>query len=423
MKAIALVPPILALFHPAPVAAQQELLLSRTSGSQIAGQLVETRGTGDERALVFKADGEGDELVVPWNEILSLEGPAPRVTAPVAIYLVGGDEIKGEIVGGDEFGDTFLVRAPVMRLRDEPIEIPVDRLRTLIYRDRAPWATPTDFAISEDSEYDEAVFVKVRRGFDVNSGQLDRFDEEGIQFVDSGRSTPRQFRTERMSGITIRGGLPPDEPGSWLLVTTHGDRLRVDVKVVTPVAIQFESEFGELLLGCERIASLTLLGSDRSFLSDMSPERVEETGNPGGDGPTLLTFQKDRTVSGGVLNMARSPMDGYLVVDGRTYGKGLGVHSRCVLTYRVPEGMTRFHAKVGIDDEVRTLGVRGNVDIRVHSGEKDLFNREGMSRGGPAESLGVLEVEPGSLLPPEVGFGKGLFIGDRVDWLSAVFIK
>ena len=421
MKAIALFPPLLALLLSVPVAAQQELLLSRTSGSQVLGQVVRTQTNGADRALVFKT--ESDELVVPWNDILSLDGSAPRVSAPVAIYLVGGDELKGELVGGDEFGDNFSVRAPVMAMVGEVLQVSVDRLKTLIFRKQAPWATMTDFEIDGDSKYDEAVFVKVRRGFDVHSGQLDRFDEEGIQFVPSGRSTPRLYPSARVSAVTIRGGFPPEKLGDWLLVTTYGDRLRVDVKEFTPLAIQFEGEFGEFLLGFERVASLTLLGQDRIFLSDLTPERVEESAGAGGDGPALLDYQRDRTVSRGVLFTARSPMDGFLVVDGHTYGKGLGVHSRCVLTYRVPEGMTRFHAKVGVDDEVRTLGVRGDVDIRVHSDEVELFKREGIRRGGPPESLGVLEVTPGNLLTLEVGFGKGLFIGDRVDWLCAVFMK
>jgi hypothetical protein len=115
--------------------------------------------------------------------------------------------------------------------------------------------------------------------------------------------------------------------------------------------------------------------------------------------------------------------DGFLVVGGRTYGKGIGVHSRCTLTYRVPPKMTRFHAKVAIDDEVKSLGVKGDVDVLVRVGEDVLFRHKGLRFGQGPKSLGTLKVRPGSLLTLEVNFGKGLFLGDRVDWLSAVFLR
>jgi hypothetical protein len=124
-----------------------------------------------------------------------------------------------------------------------------------------------------------------------------------------------------------------------------------------------------------------------------------------------------------VLIERRSLADGFLVVQGFTYGKGLGVHSKSVLTYRVPPGMSRFYARVAVDDEVKSLGVTGDADVVVRLGDQELFSAKGLRRGEAPRSLGVLRVAPGSLLTLEVDFGKGLFLGDRVDWLSAVFLK
>jgi hypothetical protein len=230
--------------------------------------------------------------------------------------------------------------------------------------------------------------------------------------------------------MTIRGGVEAETGGDWLLITATGDRLRVELTEVTNTAMLFASEFGAMSLRHTQVAALTRVAGERRFLSDIEPVRVVESGSEsgvqaeaGGGGKPLFTYRTDRTVTGGVLAEDRSSADGFLVVDGHTYGKGLGVHSRCVLTYRVPAGMGRFHAKVAIDDEVKSLGVKGDVDVRVCMGDAVLFEKKGLRRGQAPVSLGLLKVQAGALLSLEVDFGKGMFLGDRVDWLTAVFLR
>ena len=54
----------------------------------------------------------------------------------------------------------------------------------------------------------------------------------------------------------------------------------------------------------------------------------------------------DRSVSGGILQVA-----------GRSFVRGIGCHSRTLLTFAVPEGFSVLRTRVGIDDEARKLAV------------------------------------------------------------------
>jgi len=395
----------------------QGFLLSRTDGRQVAGRIVGLGGAGETRSLVF-ATGQS-EVGVPWTAILGLQGLSPKVDAAVAVHLVGGDEFKGQIQGGDDEGENLVLSTALGSLT-----IPIDRLRSIVFRKLAGTRGPEAFQIAKSDGFDEAVFLEAGRGLDVQGGEIERLTERGIYFARLGDALARMFRFDSLVGLAIRGGIGAEETGGWSLVTTAGDRLRVEVVGANAEQLRVRTEFGVKALPYQKIAALTRLAGDRVYLSDLLPVRVAEVGDDGdlSSGP-LYSYQRDRTVSGGVLYDERSPADGFLVADGRAYGKGLGVHSKCSLTYRVPAQMTKFLAMVAIDDEVKALGVKGDADVIIRSGSEVLWRSVGLRRGQKPKSLGVLKVQPGTLLTLEVGFGKGLFPGDRVDWLSAVFLK
>ena len=119
----------------------QDFLLSRTDASQVPGRIVGLRGEGAARALVFATkDGEVD---VPWTAILGLHGPSPQVDAAVSVHLVGGDELKGVIRGGDDEGETLSLATELGSLT-----IPIDRLRTLVFRALAKtWGPEAPFSM------------------------------------------------------------------------------------------------------------------------------------------------------------------------------------------------------------------------------------------------------------------------------------
>ncbi len=111
------------------------------------------------------------------------------------------------------------------------------------------------------------------------------------------------------------------------------------------------------------------------------------------------------------------------MVAGRTWGSGIGVHSRSRLVYQVPAGAQAFCTRVGIDDSALALTPRANVDVRIQIGDKVAFEQKGLQPGVEPRSTGLLAVKPGDRVELLVDFGSGRDLADRVDWLLPVFLQ
>jgi len=397
---------------------EPQFLLSRVDGTKWQVRLSGVRGKGE--ALELAVQRLGQTTWVRVADLLGLHGPAAKVQSQAAVYLVEGGELKGRITDGGKHGETLTVATAALGA----VVVRVDRLRCIVFRDNAP-VSGEAFVLPDGTKDDEAVFKRARRGFDTILGQVGRFTGEGILFHIPGAEFPQLFRYRKLAGFALRGGDKPADPGPVQLITTAGDLLRVRLLRVSEGKLWVTAEGLELQVPLARIAALSFLsGGDRHYLSDLPVLREEERASADELGTRpLFSYRRDRTASGGFVAGRRHPADGFLTVHGHTYGKGLGVHSHSRLTFRVPPGYTRFHALVGIDDEVMAMGVRGDADVRVKMRDKILFTAKGLRRGQAPRSVGVLAVEPGALITLEVDFGKAMFLGDRVDWLSPVFLR
>ena len=286
----------------------------------------------------------------------------------------------------------------------------MDRLREIVL---APGTRAEDLRVPDSADEDEAIFLPTGRGrLDTLVGALHRFTAEGVVFEESG-GRPREFAYDDLAGIALRGGLERGEPAPVQLITRTGDSVGGELLGVRQGRFQIRLEGDQLVQPrASDIAALTFRGEDRRFLSDMVPEAVEESSYFDDGMEPLYPFQRDRTVSGN-----------FLVAGGRTHGKGLGVHSRSRLSFRVPTGFSKFYCLVAVDDEVKSLALRANVDVKVLRGDETLFVAPGLGSGDAVVEIRVPELNPGDLITLEVDYGKGLGLADRVDWLSAVFLK
>jgi hypothetical protein len=291
------------------------------------------------------------------------------------------------------------------------VAIKVDRLLALVVHGQAGDATPEDFAVGDDGN-GEALFMPAKHGFDTWRGAIERFTEGGVLFEWREGEPPREFGYDRLAAVALAGGIAPDRARPVRLLTRSGDRVAVDLIGASRGGAVFELE-GErkVEVPWSEVAAITFMGPDRLFLSDLEPVQVRERAFIADADEPLYPYRRDRSCLGGPL-----------VSQGVAYGKGLGVHSRSLLTYRVPESAARFFTLVGLDDSVLELDFGGAVDVRVLLDGEVLGTVSGLRRGQPAHNFGALEVAPGRLLTLEVDFGAGIDIGDRVDWLSPVFL-
>ncbi len=107
---------------------------------------------------------------------------------------------------------------------------------------------------------------------------------------------------------------------------------------------------------------------------------------------------------------------------GRAFGRGLGVHSKSRLSFRVPKGATHLWARVALDDTASELPVRAHAQARVLRAGKLVFEVDQLRPGEPPRDTGLLPVEAGETVTFEVDFGQGRDLGDRVNWLLPIFL-
>lgn len=390
-----------ALCFPQPSRAQrvEELTVTSLDGTQVHGALLGS--TGEE--LRMQVDGR--PVALRWATVLAVHGGAPRQAGAVTVRLVGGDEVCGELRAGDAAGETLVVESRSLGT----VAIPVDRVRAVTLHALA--GERLEFTDSERGDHAEVLFVPARRGFDAIAGAIHRFTAEGVLFAVSGSDTPRLFPYSRLAGLAVRDGLPAEGEADSLLVTRSGDVVSVNVSELSAKSLVVLGERGrKSTLPWSEVATLLRRAPGRVFASDLEPTAVDEA-TFFGDGAPLYPWRRNRSVGGG-----------FLVASGLTYARGLGVHSRASLTFTVPAGATRFLGLVAIDDEVLTLPARGVADVAVLLDGREVFAHRGLQSGGAAVNLGVIPVRPGARLTLQVTHGAGLDLGDRVDWLHAVFV-
>ncbi len=147
----------------------------------------------------------------------------------------------------------------------------------------------------------------------------------------------------------------------------------------------------------ENINEIHTRNGNLVLLSDEQPVTVEQTPYFG----RLLTYHKDESLDGAPLKMK-----------GKTYTKGLAVHSRCVLSYALDGQFAKFKTTVGFDD---AAGAHGSVACRVLSDGKELFAKPNLRSDQDPQPLD-LSVAGAKLLTLEVDFGENEDVQDRVIW-------
>ncbi len=149
-----------------------------------------------------------------------------------------------------------------------------------------------------------------------------------------------------------------------------------------------------------------------AYLSDLKPESADWTPYIGlapelPARTALFGPRADRSLSGGPLELG-----------GKVYSKGLAIHSRTELVYRLAESYSRFSAVAGIDDRVRP---RGNVRLTIRGDGKVLFDAPiaGVDPPRPLD-LDIRGVRRLSIL---VDFGEDLDVADHLDLCEARLVK
>jgi hypothetical protein len=378
---------------PAPAGIESGFEVALTDGRVLRASRLE----GDPRSELSLTTGDR-RMRVAAGELLAVHNVASTVVDLPSAWLAGGERVYGQLAGGDEAGDQLVLLSPVFGR----VELRVDRVAAFA---AAGVLRPLRFELP--SGVNEAILQRASVGYDVVAGVLHRFGDQGVRFQPEGADAARWFSPSEFVAWRVLEATPRRSPAAAELVTRTGDRLGIGVLAFTAETVRCQLDGGEVVE--VRLADLSCLSFEGvgTFLSDLEPARVDESGY---EGEVVHPWQRDASATGGPLTTA-----------GRTHAKGLGVQSRSRLEFRVPEGASSFWTRVGLDDSSANTGVLAEADVRVLVGGEVRFERRALTAGPPLDT-GLLSVRPGQAVVLDVDFGRGRDIGDRVDWLSPVFL-
>lgn len=257
-----------------------------------------------------------------------------------------------------------------------------------------------------------------------------------------------QLGVKKKSGLDFLEGIIGDVTAETVNFTLDGDALPVnrtkidslvyvqrgDAELPTPICVlddftggqyqakEFKLDEGQLsilTLGgititrpLEQIKKFDFSAGKLQYLSDMKPESVTVTPfvELPKQFPALQQYFAPR------FDQGRD--DAALRLDGKAYAKGLALHSRTELVYKVPAKSRKFLALAGIDDSV---GSEGHVAVKISGDGKELYsgNFSGLDKAVPLD-IDVTGVRKLTIL---VDYGQDLDVGDYFDLADARIVK
>ena len=378
-------------------------------GAIVAGTIA--RATAD--GLTINGN-DGPEQTLAYDELLQLESTARRSDPPPrgalsTLHLADGGMLLGEITGATDEDVTVVVPT----LGDAPRRLSFDALAGIRLFD-------------QPHKHAEEVFAtqRARRapGHDVvillRDGQVHTFKGsiESLATADAdrpGRIRGRfqvggqevELNPQTLYAIVFASGLDEVVPGPMTLELTTGERVTGRLAGADPERFTFAHGLGApAALPWTRCRRITFRNARVAFLSDLEPVAVHQTPYLNVSWP----LRRDRSVANQPLRLG-----------GKTYPKGLGMHSACRVTYKLGDGYRQFAADVGIDDAVRP---RGSVVFRVLTDGKERF-QSGEITGRDAPKTILVDIAGATTLTLVVEFGQDADLGDHANWAGARVIK
>lgn len=345
---------------------------------------------------------------------------------PATFHLADGGRLYGQLIEPKEASDSVM---GITRL-GRPTELPFDRLGGVEFADRArsPLAREA-FVLSLVSRRPgkDILITRERPAFAGSdddpqtqppraaqpeknvAGRLISIGPRTGSFVFSDRR--RSFQTPRIYGIVLAAGV-------WSPTTPAARREYPATFELIDGSI-FSGRIEQADMETIRIAT-TLNSSVALDLSAIAAIRITSERVVYAE-DLKLTAQKTT----GILHRPWPPRfgenaaGGPIVLGGKTFERGLGVHSRTEIGLALDGVFDTFVATIGIDDSVRP---RGSVVFRVTGDGRDLYDSGTVTgKHDPIDiRVDVSNVQEVRLI---VDFGDGLDLADHADWANARFLK
>lgn len=339
----------------------------------------------------------------------------PLPTGPQLISTYG-DRILGKVQGGDSHALLFLPKFLVGESKEEPGEtwkVPFSSA-SVLWLTSCPADLPIDPVryLSGNRNRD---FIQLRNG-DLDRGSIAGLEVDAADVRFSFRSEAggtRAIHKEDLAVVAFNPTLARTRKpkGPYVrLVLADSSRLHLANVSIADGRIRGETLFGaRVSLPISDLLSLDVLQGNATYLADLQPRIVEQTGFLGVTWPWMA----NRTVRGSALRIMTPLGDS-------TFDSGIGTHPRTILRYDLDGKYHWFDASVGLDPSAK---VRGEATVRIKADgvEQDLPSLAPLKAG-----LAVpvrINIQGAKELILITDFGAGGGVGAEVNWCDARLMK
>ncbi len=411
----------LGLICAAVLAAPLEVDLQTVAGESHHGALVAI--SADEIALAT-ADGDKRWPLVDVLDIASAKAPRGAATPAVIVTLRDGSCVHAAAY-------TTVGETATIELADgAKLSVPTQGVHWVrwpqsgaplaaaaVANAAAPAADPGAQAWQQFVEQPiEADLLVVRKKDEVDSvdGQIGDVGAESVAFVMDDEKL--DVKRAKIVGIVYYRAEEAASPAPLAKVqTADGSAWAAKSLTLTDAGCTLETAAGaKVNVPAAALARIDFSQGKVLYLSDLDWDAAQSERTPYFGPPMPLDAsvdpyapQRDRALEGGELTLAR-----------RTYRKGLALHSRTRLVFRLPEGYRRLTALAGIDDR---LSDQGSVRLEIVGDERTLLSA--IVSGGDAPLPVDLDVGGVRRLTILVDFANDQDVADHLDLCELRIIK
>lgn len=290
------------------------------------------------------------------------------------------------------------------------VQIPTRSVAVVRFKDHSgPIAEQWEEIVGTERTGDWIV-VRKKEALDYASGVLGDVSDQAVQFTIDGDTL--SVKRSRVDGLLYFHSAGRELPAAFCRLTdASGSRIEVETATVAGDQLRLKTPSG-LELGVP-LAQVAGVDFKVQYLSDLTPESVVWTPYFGQADKldTLAAFYQPR--------MNQSLEGGELRLGGQIYAKGLSLHSRTEMVYRLPAGQFgSLRALAGLDDRARPAG---HVRLAVYGDDRVLF--EAVLTGQDEPRPVQVNLQGVRRLRVVVDFGDDLDVSDYLNLCDARLLK
>jgi hypothetical protein len=378
--------------------------LQPLDGPSVVGSLVELT---PDRATVDTAGRRVTLETEKLAAIASQKKPKKFASADAGIVV---ELVDGSTIVAKQF-TTEAAQATITLSEGDTLTAPTKIVRSVrLQRNSGPLADEWTRLLGQKADSDLLV-VRKDQNIDYHKGVLHDVSKDAVQFDLDGEMLP--VKRSKVFGFAYRHGAEAELPSAVCRISDFAGSLWSVRTLALSEKLRWTTPAGlDAIQPLDAIAQIDFSGGKIVYLSDLKPEIVRWTPffDAGKSPPAVEQFFAPRYDRG--FDSAT------LVLGGKEYRKGLALHSRTELMYRLPDRFGRFRAMAGVDDAVRP---GGKVRLVIRGDGKDLLDTP--ISGNDAPRPVDVDLTGVRRLTIVVDYGEGLSAGDYLLLCNARLTK